>query len=185
MTDAGSFLARLATLLGDAGIPYMLTGSFASTFHGTPRTTQDLDFVIEVAEENLRALLGALSPDEYYFSEEAALQALRRRGQFNVIHLASGWKADLIVRKDREFSRVEFGRREYGDILGTSVAIATAEDTVIAKLEWAARGRSDRQLRDVAGILAVATELDTSYIEGWVERLGLRDSWELALGMAD
>ena len=101
MTGAGDFLSRLASLLRDAGIPYMLTGSFASTYHGTPRTTQDLDLVIEVDDASLRALLDSLPEEQYYVAEEAALQALRRRGQFNVIDLASGWKADLILRKDR------------------------------------------------------------------------------------
>lgn len=185
MTGAGDFLSRLASLLRDAGIPYMLTGSFASTYHGTPRTTQDLDLVIEVDDASLRALLDSLPEEQYYVAEEAALQALRRRGQFNVIDLASGWKADLILRKDREFSREEFGRREYGVILGTSVAIATAEDTILAKLEWASKGRSERQLRDVAGILSMTTELDDAYIEAWVERLGIREYWERAVRMGE
>jgi len=65
------------------------------------------------------------------------------------------------------------------------VSIATAEDTILAKLEWALRGQSERQLRDVAGILSVATELDTDYIESWLTPLGLHDLWREALRMAD
>lgn len=180
MSGVRDFLARLVVVLDDSKIPYMLTGSFASTFHGTPRATQDLDLVIDADEERLAVLLGSLEPSEYYFSDEAARQALRRRGQFNIIDMASGWKADLILRKDREFSREEFRRRMSGRILETTVAIATAEDTVIAKLEWAARGHSERQLRDVAGILETVKDLDTQYIENWVKRLGLGDWWDRA-----
>ncbi len=185
MTDAGAFLSRLTALLADAGIQHMLTGSFASTYHGTPRTTQDLDLVIDADANRLRALVALLSPEAYYVSEEAALDAYRRGAPFNVIDLATGWKADLILRKDREFSREEFARRLEGEVLGATVFIATAEDTILAKLEWALRGQSERQLRDVAGILAVATDLDHDYIERWLTPLGLGEIWHRALTMVD
>ena len=178
MTTAGNFLARLVSRLTDAGIPSMLTGSFASTYHGTPRTTHDLDLVVDVSRATLRSLLNSMPEDEYYFSQEAAFQALEDKAQFNIIDLASGWKADLIVLKDREFSRTEFGRRQRGVVLDTPVSIATAEDTILAKLEWARRGQSERQLRDVAGILAVSTDLDEAYLDRWVNNLGLRELWQ-------
>jgi hypothetical protein len=72
MTDVGDFLARLSSLLSGAGIPFMLTGSFASTYHGKPRTTQDLDLVIELSDASLHTLLDTLDSDDYYVSEEAA-----------------------------------------------------------------------------------------------------------------
>lgn len=96
---------------------------------------------------------------------------------------SEGWKADLIVRKRRVFSEVEFGRRVRASLLGMDLWIATAEDTIIAKLEWAKRASSDRQLRDVAGIVAVqGGDLDTAYIVRWVRRLGLADLWEGIVG---
>ena len=136
MTDVRDFLSRLVALLDGAEIPYMLTGSFASTYHGTPCATQDLDLVIDSDEASLGRLLGSLATDEYYFSDEAARQAVRRRGLFNII----------------------------------------------AKLEWAARGQSERQLRDVVGILDTVGGLDTRYIETWVARLDLGDWWDRARG---
>ena len=184
MTSAGDFLSRLAAKLDAAGIPYMLSGSFASSYHGVPRTTQDLDLVIDPTRPALHGLLDALPEDDYYVSREAAGTALRRRGQFNVIDLSSGWKADLIIRKNREFSRTEFERRLPGSVLGTEVSISTAEDTVLAKLEWAVKAESERQLRDVAGVLAVSQDLDQAYLEHWVEKLGLRTAWEEAQRLA-
>jgi hypothetical protein len=66
-------------------------------------------------------------------------------------------------------------------MLGTNVATATAEDTIIAKLEWAKQGASDRQLDDVAGILRVrGKSLDLPYVEGWVEALDLSEQWQRA-----
>lgn len=163
----------------------MLAGSFASSFHGDPRTTHDIDLVIAPTRESLVALVRSLDPDRYYVSEPAALDAFDRRGQFNVVLLDSGWKADLILRKERPFSRSEFERRQSASIGGVEVFIATAEDTIVAKLEWAKQGESERQLRDVAGILDVSgSNLDRPYIDRWVAELGLLVEWDRAKALA-
>jgi hypothetical protein len=159
----------------------MLAGSFASSYHGDPRTTNDIDLVIAPTRESLEAFVRSLDPAAYYVSEEAALDAFRRRGQFNVVALESGWKVDLILRKERAFSHSEFERREAAAIDETQVFVATAEDTIVAKLEWARAGESERQLRDVAGILELrSSDLDVDYIERWVEELGLHAEWTRA-----
>ncbi len=105
-----------------------------------------------------------LPEDHWYVSEEAALAAVRRGSQFNVLDMETGWKAHLIVRKARPFSRAEFDRRERAELLGVATWIATAEDTMFAKLEWRAKGGGlERQLADVVGILpAVGEGLDGS-----------------------
>ena len=157
----------------------MLAGSFASTFHGEPRTTQDIDLVIDPGRPALDAFVESLDPDAFYVSAEAADEAWRRRGQFNLVLLDSGWKVDLILRKDRPFSHSEFGRRESVDLGGVEVFIATAEDTILAKLEWAKEGESERQLRDVRGVLRMRdTDLDLAYIERWARELGVSALWD-------
>ena len=163
----------------------MLAGSFASTYHGTPRATRDIDLVIDPARESLDAFVAALPPEDFYVSHEAARDAFARRSRFNVIDLASGWKFDLIIRKERPFSVEEFGRRERAELFSVRVYVTSAEDTVISKLEWAREGESERQLRDVAGVAAVKGEdLDRGYIERWARELGLVDLWQQALELA-
>jgi hypothetical protein len=100
---AGAFLTRLTAKLADAGVPNMVVGSFASSYHGVPRS-QGLDLVIDPQAGSLHRFLADLPPEDYYADADAALDALRRRGQFNVIDMATAWKADLIVRKARRFS---------------------------------------------------------------------------------
>ncbi|MEN8160170.1 MAG: hypothetical protein ABFS41_08880 [Myxococcota bacterium] len=174
-------LAAIVSELDRFGIPHMLAGSFASTYHGHPRTTNDIDLVIDPSRTALDEFVRALDPDRFYVSAEAARTAYERRGQFNVVLLDSGWKADLILRKERPFSRAEFERREPAEIAGTPLFVATAEDTIVAKLEWARAGESERQLRDVVGILEVSGEgLDRAYIARWVSELGLEDLWDRA-----
>jgi hypothetical protein len=181
MNDAGAgdFLARLTSKLAEAGIPYMVVGSFASSYHGVPRSSQDLDLVVDPDSASMRRFLADLPPADYYADEDMALDALRRRGQFNVIDMATAWKADLIVRKARPFSMEELRRRVDADLLGARVSVASAEDTVIAKLEWAKQGGgSELQLRDASGILRLrGSELDTAYIERWIVDLGIEEFW--------
>jgi hypothetical protein len=182
MSDAaaGDFLARLTAKLASARIPHMVVGSFASSFHGIPRSSQDLDLVIDPDERALRRFLESLPVEEYYADADAALDALRRQSQFNVIDMATAWKADLILRRRRPFSIEEMRRSIEGDLLGTRVLVASPEDTVISKIEWSkSGGGTDLQLRDAAGILAVrGATLDMAYIERWVAELGLGDLWD-------
>ena len=90
MSELGNFLRRLAHALDEAGVPFMFTGSLASTFHGTPRATQDVDVVVALALANLRRLLLEFPDDACYVSEAAARDALRQAGQFNVMDLETG-----------------------------------------------------------------------------------------------
>ena len=175
----GDLVARMADRLERAGIPYMVTGSLASSFHGEPRTTRDVDLVIDPTPQALTAFVDRLPASEFSVDADAARVALQERSQFNIVEVETGWKVDFLVRKDRPFSVEEFERRMPAELLGRRAFIATAEDTIIAKLEWAMAGESERQMRDVASILAVSGEsLDFSYLERWTRQLGLTTVWE-------
>jgi hypothetical protein len=181
-----ALLRDVLAIMKELRIAHMVVGSFASTLHGEPRTTRDLDLVIDPTSEQLDALLARLDPDSYYVDGDVARDALRRRSMFNVIDMASGWKLDLIVRKARPFSIEELARRRRVAILGVEIDAATAEDTIIAKLEWAREGGSERQLEDVAGILRVsARTLDLAYVDRWVTELGLEEAWRRARVLAE
>lgn len=180
--SATEVFRRILGILDRVRIPYMLTGSFASSFHGVPRATQDIDLVIAPTSDQLRELVASLPPEEFYVDLEAVLDAQRREGQFNVIDFATGWKLDLIVRKSRAFSRREFERRLIVDFEGMRLVVATPEDVIIAKLEWAKAGGSQRQIEDVAGLLRIcAGELDREYLRHWVGELELDREWSEAV----
>ncbi|MGH7702865.1 MAG: hypothetical protein ACREMO_07200 [Gemmatimonadales bacterium] len=180
MTAADLF-RRVVTLLDEVGIPYMLTGSFACSYHGLPRATQDIDLVVDPSREQLGQLVARLPATEYYVDQAAAFDALAGESQFNVIDMVTGWKVDFICRKTRLFSRTEFERRTRADLYGLPLWIATAEDVVLAKLEWAKLGCSQRQVEDVAGLLRVrGDELDHSYLRRWIQALGLDVEWRAA-----
>ncbi len=177
------FLACLTEALEGAGIEYMITGSVASTYYSAPRTTQDVDIVVETDGLRLTSFLALLPEDRFYFDMDAARDALRRRSLFNVIDMETGWKADLIIRKGRNFNAEELSRRVRVQLFGLSIWMATPEDCILSKLEWARASNSERQLRDVRGIIeAQRAVLDQAYIQRWVHELRLEAQWAAICG---
>ena len=183
--SAPDVLRRITTALDRAGIAYMLTGSFASAHHGAPRSTLDIDIIIAANSEQLRIFVKSLPSGEYYSDLGAALEAHGRQSLFNVIDLATGWKIDLIILKSRAFSQEEFVRRQLVKVDGLPLFVASAEDVVIAKLEWSKLAQSQRQIEDVAAILGLRWEaLDRSYLEQWISELDLEQEWSHAKRIA-
>jgi hypothetical protein len=179
VTPEQEAVVGLVRLLENLGIPYMVTGSVASSYHGRPRLTHDADIVIDPTAAQLEDLVSRLLAEGHYIDADRARDALRRRLPFNLVAARSAFKIDLIVRKERPFSREELDRRRSIDLFpGVRVSLASAEDTILPKLEWAKKaGRSEKQIDDAAGVLAVNPNIDRAYVERWAADLGVADLW--------
>jgi len=176
---------KLRAALETAGIPYFVTGSFASSAHGVPRSTNDIDIVIAPTREQLNALLEQFPASDYAKDADDALDAYRHRTQFSVIDYATMWKVDLILRQMTPFDASRFARREVVEIAGVRLQTASAEDILVTKLWWTKLGPSERQLNDAAGIVKVqAANLDVEYVERWVAVLELDEQWQEVLRRA-
>ncbi len=176
-------LERIVETLERLEIPYLVTGSVAAMAYGEPRLTNDIDIVAAIEEKHVAGLVAAFPPAEFYFDEETAREAVRRRTQFNIIHPSSGLKVDIIVRKDTPFDRSRFGRiRRIKPSERYSASFAAPEDIIIMKMRYYLDGGSEKHLRDIAGILQVSRdEVDVSYIADWSHRLGITEAWEMIL----
>lgn len=172
----GEFLRRLAFALESTGVPYMLTGSLASSLYGVPRSTNDIDFIVFPTRVQLTALLQFLKRLGLFVQDDQAFEALDKGSMFSVIDFQNSWKVDFIIRKERDFSINEFSRRKTHEVEGIRLTLASPEDVIIAKLEWAKMGETQQQIIDAAGILRLqGHKLDMAYIEKWVETLCLQD----------
>ena len=182
-------LLRVAGLLEEMRIPYIVVGSVASSLQGFSRATADVDIVADLRPEHVAPFFAALK-DEYYVDDQAMRRAISLRRMFNLIHLDTLIKVDIYVPKDDEFGRQQFQRARRETLLPGEAGgayLTSPEDTVLAKLQWHRRGGevSERQLSDVLGVLKVQRErLDLGYLREWAGRLGVLDLLEELLAEA-
>lgn len=176
-----AFLRKVVDRLDASGIPYMATGGVALLAHGEPRFTADADIVIAPDIEALDNFLRQADSD-WYVSSEAARDALRERGMFNIVETTSGWKADFIVAPDDAFAAMAFARRRPISALGMTLVGISPEDLVLSKLRWASTTDSERQIRDAFGVLAIhRADLDEEYLRSTARGLGVSETLERLL----
>lgn len=160
-------------------IPYMVVGSFASTFWGRPRTTHDADLVVQIPQEKARELAHLLAPD-FYAPDFVIEEAVRKRDQFNAIHLTSAFKVDFWLLKDTPHDRERFRRRLLGLLFEREVWISGPEDVILSKLQWhQMAGGSGRQFQDVLEVYEIQEPyLEQDYLDRWARSLGLMELLE-------
>ena len=169
---------RFGAILEDLGIGYALGGSLASSLHGEPRSTNDIDFAVHLEPHHVSSLVARLAPD-FVVDETALGEAVRLRRSHTIFYLPFVLKIDLFVRGATAFDRSELARRVRVAIDDRGqLYVAAPEDNLLRKLMWFREGGSisDQQWRDVLGILRVAgTRLDRSYLQQWAEHLAVDD----------
>lgn len=176
-------LGRLVAALERLQIPYLITGSVAAMAYGEPRFTNDIDVVVDINENHVTRLIAQFPANEFYVSDEAIRDALVRKGQFNIIHPASGLKIDVMIQQGTPFEHSRFKRAKlvhFTDAHGGR--FAAPEDVILKKMEYYREGGSEKHLRDITGIMTVsAGMIDEPYIGEWADRMGLREIWDAIL----
>jgi hypothetical protein len=179
-------LQRVISKLAELGIPYMVSGSAASSFYAFVRATQDGDLVVALGPEQVEMFAAAFET-AFYLDRDSIRRSLQMGRSFNLIHLESSLKIDFFPLRKRGFSQEEFTRRQPRLPLteGRPPAfVATAEDTILSKLEWFRAGGevSENQWKDVIGIFKVqADALDIAYLRQWARQLHVEDLLDKAL----
>lgn len=175
-----SVLSEVTTTLDQIGITYVLVGSFASSLHGLYRSTADIDMLADLKTAQVHPLFEALR-DKFYVDESAMRSAVAQARSFNAIHYDSVFKVDIFVASSDEFAIAQLRRRQLRKIspdTTEAVYVASAEDTILAKLRWYRAGHetSRTQWNDVLGVLGTSRNtLDLEYLHQWGEKLGVAD----------
>ncbi len=157
--------------LNRTDIAYMLTGSMVSNYWGIPRTTHNLDFVIQLPPSAVTQLTKEFSGD-FHLDEAAVRAAYQPPHQFNAIDTRSALKVDFWLLQPKPFEREMFSRRIQKTLFGEPAWICTAEDVILHKLYWNSITPSERQLGDAAGVVAVQSDsLDNNYLRQWAKEL--------------
>jgi hypothetical protein len=176
LDELSLFVARFEA----SGVPYMVTGATAAILYGQPRVTNDLDVVVSLDDAGRRDLLRVFPESEFYVPPESVIlaeQARVQRGHFNIIHLESGYKADIyLAGADTLHTWAMERRRRLSWTSGLSLSVAPPEYVVLRKLEYYREGRSSKHISDIRAIVAV-TGIDETLLIPWLARLGLETTW--------
>jgi hypothetical protein len=176
---ARSPLAPFLEPLERLGFPYCITGSVAASVYGEPRLTADIDVILLLRIEDVARLTETFPEAEYYVPPVEMLYvelARTTRGTFNLIHHATQFKADVYLAGRDPLHAWALEKRRRIDLEGTGAWIAPPEYVVLRKLEFLRESGQDKHVRDIRFILA-ATDLDSTFIETEVARLGLHSQW--------
>ena len=186
--DKFEVLLKAVAVLDEMGIAYLIGGSFASSFYGWSRSTNDVDILAAIEPEQVELLFQKLETD-FYVSEQAIRRAVQGGPHFNAIHVDTAFKVDVFIAKSG-FSEQQLERRRLWALTQSQerkAYIASPEDIVLAKLDWYRRGNevSDMQWRDVLNVIKVQGErLDLDYMRRWAKELGVADLLEQAINEA-
>ncbi len=184
--DSSNLAEVLHVIFESLAIPYYITGGFASSVYGDPRSTRDLDVVIAVSTADLDRVVATLEDQGFYVPGVEDVKQGRMR-TLSITHQETISRADLMVQGESEFERLQLERRQPLGITGTvGIYFASPEDIILNKLRWGKGNQSEKQWRDVLGILKVQqNHLDRAYLSQWATQLGLLDDLKRALIEAD
>lgn len=182
-----NLMQKAAEFFERARITYRIVGSMASMAYGEPRFTNDINILVDLREKDVEAVVQEFPPTDYYVSQNAIREAIQYRSQFNIIHLPSGFKLDIIQKKETEFGKLDITSGRKLTIPGHYDAwFGIPENIILMKLRYYQEGVSEKHLRDIAGIVRVqGPNIDREYISHWAIKLGVESEWNMVLAKLD
>ena len=163
-------LVKIAKILDNLKIPYVITGGMAVSVWGRPRSTADIDIVVELMQKDIGVLAQELLKvdKDVYVSEGAIKEALERKSEFNFVDPNTQLKVDFWIVKD-EFNKNEIKRAISRDFEGYKINFVSPEDLILSKLLWYQISESTRQLEDIESVLTIS-KVDMKYIKQWATK---------------
>jgi hypothetical protein len=172
-------LKRVINVLDRTSVEYAVTGSWASSIQGEPRSTHDVDLIVALTTSAVPSLLNEFQEPEYLLQEQSIRDAIRTGSMFNLLWVSEGLKVDFWMLTNEPFDRSRFTRRRQVEVFGIRLNVTSPEDTILAKLRWSQlSGGSEKQFTDALRVLELQNpNLDMTYLDEWAIRLGINDEW--------
>ena len=166
-----------------SGIRYYIGGSVATIFYGDPRMTNDVDFITVLNHADIQRMPEFFPSSDFYLPPAETMMAEAARdqhGHFNIIHHATGFKADVFLSGRDEFNAWAFRNKRQAVFEGETLILAPPECVIVRKLEYYREGESGKHLEDIRSILRISSELiDHAVLDEWIVRQGVQEQWRL------
>jgi hypothetical protein len=180
MPEADLFLL-FSRELNRLGIPYMVSGSVAVIIYGEPRLTHHLDLIVSLLGHQIDRLAEAFPAAQFYCPPPKVIRieaGREERGHFNVIHHATGFKADFFLAGRDPLHRWAFPLVRRVELAGEPLVIAPPEYVIVRKLQYFAEGGSEKHLRDIRSMLAASAALiDSAELKRLIRKYRLESFW--------
>jgi hypothetical protein len=165
-----------------SGIRYIIVGSVATIFYGDPRMTHDVDFVAFLNNADIHRLPVFFPATEFYLPPVEVIlveTAREQHGHFNILHLATGFKADFFLTGRDELNAWAFRNKRRVLFEGEPLILAPPECVIVRKLEYYREGGSDKHLEDIRSMLRLSGEqIDRAVLNEWIVRQGVQQQWQ-------
>ena len=184
LVDMDITTKKIVEVLDKTDKPFAFTGGLAAITYGDPRTTSDVDLIMEINpwEMDFVEILADLLGDDFFFSIEGCREAIQEQTMFQAILKETMFKVDFHL-SDIVPGALE--RRQDKKILtGRIVPMVTPEDSILSKLCWIKLG-SGRSRKDVVAMLRVQKNLDNEYLEMTAELLEVKPILDELQQLAD
>ena len=160
----------------------MVTGAVASIIYGEPRLTHDIDLVVELGDKEIEKIAEYFPVGEFYCPplEVINLEARRSlRGHFNLIHHQTGFKADIYLLGEDDLHHWAMSNRKYFEMEGEPIWLAPIEYVILQKLMYYREGRSEKHLKDIAGMIEASfNQINTDQLHEKIRHYRLDEEWE-------
>ena len=173
MNGVEATLAVVAAL--DAlNVPYMLVGSFSTNHYGIPRSTQDADFVVELASVSVGQVARQLGPS-FRLDPQMSFETVTMTRRYVAEVASIPFKVEFFLLGSDPYDQERFRRRVQTSALGRTIWLPTPEDVIITKLRWALVGGRSKDRDDARDVIAVQEgRIDWDYVHTWCDRHGTR-----------
>lgn len=174
-------IKEIVSRLEFAEIPYCLVGGLAAIAYGRPRLTLDADLVLALSPGRVDRLVKVFPSEEFYLPPEEVLIAETQheiRGYFNIIHLATGMKADCYLPGKNPLAHWELKNRRRLAVDFGKAWFAPPESVIVNKLLFFKEGGSEKHIEDIRAMLESTPEIDLKVLAEWIQEFRVEPEWE-------
>lgn len=163
-------------------IPYVTVGAFSVNVYGYPRSTKDADFVVQLGNVPINAVIASLG-SEFTLDPQMSFETITSTTRYRLRHRSTQFLIEMFLLSDDPHDQARFARRVFGRVGDRRASVLTAEDLIVTKLRWSRQGKRSKDADDVVNVLASqAGKLDLAYVRSWCLKHGTTELFERLLG---